>query len=79
MTGAKTRGKDRDYTRGTQAGGDLNQKRIDSERISAQIAAFEKGGGRVEKLGTTRVLQRVDSTEPAPTVSKPKASGKRAR
>ena len=38
MTGAKTRGKDRDYTRGTQAGGDLNQKRIDSERITAQIA-----------------------------------------
>ena len=32
---------------------------MDSERIAEHIAAFEKSGGRVEKLGVTRVLQKV--------------------
>jgi hypothetical protein len=43
-------------------------KRVDSERIAQHIAAFEKSGGRVEKLGVTRVLQKVSevaATAPA--------------
>lgn len=47
--------------RGKAAGGaDHNvQKRIESERISADIADFQKSGGRIEKLGVTRVLQKI--------------------
>ena len=40
---------------------DVGRKRIsgaaESDRISEDIADFERAGGRVEKLGTTRVLQ----------------------
>jgi len=47
-------------------------KRVDSERIALHIAAFEKSGGRVEKLGITRVLQKVDEvTTTAPAMAKP--------
>lgn len=45
------------------------QKRIESEQIRDDIADFVKGGGRVEKLGATRVLQKIDPEEtpnPAP-------------
>lgn len=41
------------------AGGNL-QKRLTSDRISADLADFEKAGGEVEVLGVTRVLTRVD-------------------
>ncbi len=44
------------------AGGNL-QKRLTSDRISADLADFEKAGGQVEVLGVTRVLTKVD--EPA--------------
>lgn len=62
MSSSKGRGNQRDNTRGTQPGGDANHKRMESRRISDHIADFERGGGRVEKLGTTRVLQKVDAT-----------------
>lgn len=39
------------------------QKRLTSDRISADLADFEKSGGHVEVLGVTRVLKKVD--EPA--------------
>ncbi|GAA3920217.1 hypothetical protein [Luteimonas lutimaris] len=39
------------------------QRRLTSDRISADLAAFEKAGGQVEVLGVTRVLKKVD--EPA--------------
>jgi hypothetical protein len=38
-------------------------KRLTSDRISADLADFEKAGGHVEVLGVTRVLKKVD--EPA--------------
>jgi len=34
-------------------------KRLESDRISTDIADFEKSGGRVEKLGVTRVLLKI--------------------
>ncbi|HJW46924.1 MAG TPA: hypothetical protein VJ484_10615 [Lysobacter sp.] len=53
-----------------QLGGGLSQKRFDSESIREHLAAFERNGGRIEKLGTTRVLQKIDgetvATPPAP-------------
>jgi hypothetical protein len=42
------------------------QKRLTSERISADLADFRKSGGHVEKLGVTRVLTRVDEPAAAP-------------
>lgn len=53
----------RDNTRGAQTGADVNHKRTESDRISEDIADFERAGGRVEKLGTTRVLQKVDAPD----------------
>lgn len=42
------------------AGSEQNvQKRIESDRISADIERFEKSGGRIEKLGTTQVLKKL--------------------
>lgn len=71
MTSAKGRGNRRDNTRGTQVGGEANHKRTESRLISEHIADFERGGGRVEKLGTTRVLQKVDAPA-TPGVPPPK-------
>ncbi len=48
---------------GTQ---DNLHKRIESEQIAAHIDAFEKSGGRVEKLGITRVLQKITAAPAAP-------------
>ena len=56
-----------------EGGGDQQQKRASSERISADLEQFRKAGGRVEKLGTTRVLTRVDAA-PEPVVAKPVAT-----
>lgn len=36
-----------------------------SERIAADIAAFRKAGGKIEKLGDTRSLQRIGTPEPS--------------
>ncbi len=48
----------------TRDGGDSSlQKRLTSDRISADLADFQKAGGHVEVLGVTRVLKKVD--EPA--------------
>lgn len=33
-----------------------------SERIAADMAAFRKAGGKIEKLGDTRTLQRIGAT-----------------
>ena len=50
-------------------------KRFESDRISTDIADFEKSGGRVEKLGVTWVLQKIapppkgDETSPTPLSS----------
>lgn len=49
-------------------GGNLH-KHFESERISDDIAAFEKAGGKVEKLGVTRVLQKISPA--APSTAKP--------
>ncbi|MDH5823724.1 hypothetical protein QFW77_12070 [Luteimonas sp. RD2P54] len=35
-------------------------KRVTSDRISEDLAAFRKSGGRIEVLGITRVLTRID-------------------
>ena len=46
--------------KGPPAGSEGNtHKRIESERIASDIADYEKSGGKVEKLGVTRVLQTV--------------------
>jgi hypothetical protein len=47
--------------KGPPTGSDGNlHKRIESERIASDIADYEKSGGKVEKLGVTRVLQNVE-------------------
>ncbi|MCF7222265.1 hypothetical protein [Marilutibacter chinensis] len=63
------------------AGADHNvQKRIESERISADIADFEKSGGRIEKLGVTRVLQKIAPAAPDEhAVAPPGGRGRRGR
>lgn len=35
---------------------------ITREQIARDLAAFRRGGGKIERLGTTRVLSRVDET-----------------
>lgn len=73
MTANKNRSKERSIPRGEPLGG-FDQKRIESRRISEQIAAFENGGGHIEKLGTTRVLHRIDA--PAPDADAPGSDAK---
>ena len=62
-------------SKGPPAGSvDNLHKRIESEQISDHIAAFEKSGGRVEKLGVTRMLHKI-APEPKPEAKpKPKAA-----
>lgn len=46
--------------RKTPAGSESNShKRAESERIANDIAEYQKAGGKIEKLGVTRVLQTV--------------------
>ncbi len=45
---------------GNEKGGALTH-----ERLQADIEAFRKAGGRVEVLGNTRVLKKVDGQEPS--------------
>jgi len=49
-------------------------KKLESEQISAHIDAFEKSGGKVEKLGVTRTLLKIGplAAEPAAAPVKPK-------
>ena len=60
MKAKKTSGKS-PAPKGPPAGSEGNShKRIESERIASDIADYEKAGGKVEKLGVTRVLQTVE-------------------
>lgn len=55
--------------KGPPAGSEGNpHKRVESARISSDIADYVKAGGQVEKLGVTRVLQKIEGEE----VEKPK-------
>ena len=60
------------------AGSEANlHKRVDSERIAEHIAAFEKSGGRVEKLGVTKVLQRASELAASAPAQASKTGGRR--
>lgn len=60
MAGAKKSTGKSTPVKGPPAGSDGNpHKRLESERIASDIADYEKSGGKVEKLGVTRVLQHV--------------------
>jgi hypothetical protein len=62
----------------SEGGSEANlHKRVDSERIAEHIAAFEKSGGRVEKLGITRVLQRVTDQPASAPAAASKSGGRR--
>lgn len=67
--------KDKGKTKGPPAGTvDNLHKRIESEQISTDIAAFEKSGGKVQRLGATKVLQKigpVDEDKPAAPAARP--------
>ena len=46
--------------RSTRDGADGGaQRRLTSDRISADLADFQKAGGQVEVLGVTRVLKKL--------------------
>lgn len=74
MTARKSRDKARSAK---QPPAGFDQKRAESSRISEQIARFQSDGGLIEKLGTTRVLQKIDPVGPA--ASAPAGIGKPAR
>ncbi|GHA83303.1 hypothetical protein [Cognatilysobacter bugurensis] len=40
---------------------DLSRE-LTSERIADHLAEFRREGGRIERIGTTRVLTRIDET-----------------
>ncbi|RNF82051.1 hypothetical protein [Montanilutibacter psychrotolerans] len=64
--------------KGPPAGSDGNlHKRFESERISTDIADFEKSGGRVEVLGVTRVLQKIEPLPGDKVAAPPKPARKR--
>lgn len=52
------------------SGGNL-AKQGESLRISDAIAEFEKAGGQVEKLGVTRVLQKITPPRSGEVASAP--------
>lgn len=47
-------------------------RRMTHERIAADLAAFHKAGGRIEVLGTTRVLTKIDQPGAPPASSPPR-------
>src|SRR3546814_782425 len=48
------------FRRSTRDGADgSSQRRLTSDRISADLADFQKAGGQVEVLGVTRVLKKL--------------------
>lgn len=48
-----------------------------SERIAQDLASFRSSGGRIEVLGTTRTLTRLDESPPA--VAAPAGPGRGSR
>ncbi|MGH8072633.1 MAG: hypothetical protein ACREO4_00985 [Lysobacter sp.] len=77
MSVSKKSSKTKTRKSATGAGGGNLHKHFESERISDDIAAFEKAGGKVEKLGVTRVLQKIAPTnagETAASAPKPTAA-----
>lgn len=54
---------------------------VTSERIAADLAAFRKSGGRIEVLGNTRSLTKIDpdGTNPPPDAAAEKPAAKKAR
>lgn len=77
MSTSKKTSKAKTRKTATTAGGGNLHKHFESERISDDIAAFEKAGGKVEKLGVTRVLQKIAPTRAGETASE--ASAKPAK
>lgn len=78
-TNAKPAPKARTRRPGRKTAETAQQKRVTSERISADLVDFKKAGGRVEVLGVTQVLTRVGEPEAAkPDTSKPEAGKKKA-
>ena len=47
-------------------------RRMTHERIAADLAAFHQAGGKIEVLGTTRVLTRIDQPGPPPASTAPR-------
>lgn len=45
---------------------------ITRERIAADLEAFRKAGGKIEVLGVTRTLTKIDGDESPPAPAKPK-------
>ena len=77
MKAKKTSGKS-PAPKGPPAGSDGNpHKRLESERIANDIADYEKSGGKVEKLGVTRVLQKVSEAAPTAPAQAVKSGGRR--
>lgn len=54
---------------------------VTSERIAADLTAFRKAGGRIEVLGNTRSLTKIDpdGTNPPPESTAEKPAAKRSR
>ncbi len=52
---------------------------VTSERIAGDLADFRKSGGRIEVLGVTRTLMKVDAepTPPVKTADAPKSKKRR--
>lgn len=72
MATVKPTAKPRSRSPGRKPTDSQQQKRVTSERISADLIDFKKAGGRVEILGVTRVLTKVDG--PAPAAAEKKAA-----
>jgi hypothetical protein len=51
---------------------------LTSERIAEDLAAFRRAGGRIEVLGVTRTLTRIEGEAP-PAAAAPTPAGKRRR
>ena len=67
---ARTRVEKLPFETSTHAQG-TSDKAFQSERISSQIEAFEKSGGRVEKLGVTPYVDKraaAKRVEPVPAI-----------
>jgi hypothetical protein len=72
-TNAKPAPKARARRPGRKTAETAQQKKVTSERISADLVDFKKAGGRVEVLGVTQVLTRVgepDAVKPEPAKKK---------
>ena len=50
---------------------------LTSERIAEDLATFRRAGGRIEVLGTTRTLTRIDGDAPPAAVPAPPAPKRR--